>query len=446
MFPSGLEFVVLHFKISSVFLCTVLWQSHVLSEVAPVRLTPAYLHEWAEQARESSPSLKSTLAEKTAAARGKEAVRTWSDPVGVVGASFAAKEKRRDDGDTIFGIEQPLPLMGKAEAMRGVAAAEEQRAITVHSARFQQVRFELTRTLLEIALLDEERVVLAEDAGWRRTMARAATELVASPGAGRSAEVLRLEGESASREVEVRKLALVRQELEAQLRAILGSTSTVQVPLLLLPTNQLSFHWTDKLLGLAVRNEPKLALARAESTIARARLLQTQREKRPDVSVALEARASSGRGELREGTALVKVSLPWFQPVKWRALEARDQSRAEAADYERAQREIDARETMRSLEFRVSRAREEARLAATEIIPKVEAAFAAGMAGWEANRGSLYDVMEAKRQWYDARLQTLRAVADEWKALAEVVLCCGMADLESLESAFGAGGTAGGVQ
>ncbi len=428
------------FKISSVFLCAALWQSHALGDSEPVRLTPGYLHDWAESARESSPALKSSLAERIAAAREKEAVRTWGDPVGVLGAGFAARDKRRDDGDMIVGIEQPLPLMGKAETMRGVAAAGEQRAITLHSTRFQQLRFDLTRTLLEIALLDEERTLLAEDALWRRTMARAATDQVAAPGAGRSAEVLRLEGEAASREVEVRKRSLSRLELEAQLRALLGSTTLVQVPSLLLPTNQLAFHWTDKLLNLAVRNEPKLALARADSTIAHARLLQTQRERRPDVSVALEARAYSGNGEWREGTALVKVSLPWFQPGKWRALEARDQSRAEAADYERLQRELDTRETMRSLEFRVSRAREEAHLAATEIMPKVEAAFAAGMAGWEANRGSLYDVMEAKRQWYEARLQTLRAVADEWKALAEVVLCCGMADLESLESAFGKDG------
>jgi hypothetical protein len=43
------------------------------------------------------------------------------------------------------------------------------------------------------------------------------------------------------------------------------------------------------------------------------------------------------------------------------------------------------------------------------------------------------DVLEARRMLLEARLMSTRAVAEQWQMLSELVLCCGLADMEALQ-------------
>jgi hypothetical protein len=43
------------------------------------------------------------------------------------------------------------------------------------------------------------------------------------------------------------------------------------------------------------------------------------------------------------------------------------------------------------------------------------------------------DVLEARRMLLEARLMSARAVTDQWQMLSELVLSCGLADLEALQ-------------
>jgi hypothetical protein len=49
-----------------------------------------------------------------------------------------------------------------------------------------------------------------------------------------------------------------------------------------------------------------------------------------------------------------------------------------------------------------------------------------------ANRGPLSEVLEGRRMLLEARLMAVRAVAEQYQMLAELVLCCGLGDLEAL--------------
>jgi hypothetical protein len=46
----------------------------------------------------------------------------------------------------------------------------------------------------------------------------------------------------------------------------------------------------------------------------------------------------------------------------------------------------------------------------------------------------LSDVLEARRMLVEGELANARAVTEQYQALAELVLCCGLGDLEALQN------------
>jgi hypothetical protein len=52
---------------------------------------------------------------------------------------------------------------------------------------------------------------------------------------------------------------------------------------------------------------------------------------------------------------------------------------------------------------------------------------------WRTGRSIFHEVLEARRLLLDGRLMYARAVAEQYRALAELVLCCGLGDLEAVE-------------
>ena len=68
-----------------------------------------------------------------------------------------------------------------------------------------------------------------------------------------------------------------------------------------------------------------------------------------------------------------------------------------------------------------------------EIIPRSEQAITSARSGWETGRGMLRDVLEARRMLLDGRLMYARAVAEQYEMLSDLVLCCGLGDLEALQ-------------
>ena len=69
-----------------------------------------------------------------------------------------------------------------------------------------------------------------------------------------------------------------------------------------------------------------------------------------------------------------------------------------------------------------------------EILPRSQQALESAHANWLANRGMSFDVMEARRMSLEAQLMYARAISEQYQMLSELVLCCGLGDLEALES------------
>ena len=85
------------------------------------------------------------------------------------------------------------------------------------------------------------------------------------------------------------------------------------------------------------------------------------------------------------------------------------------------------------LTVKIDAARREAVLYRDQIIPRSQSALDSARSGWEANRNSFRDVLDARRMLLEGRLMQARAVAEQYQMLSELVLCCGLGDMEALQ-------------
>ena len=133
------------------------WAAEVPTGKAPatnaVGITPGLINQLAEEMRTNHPALRSAAARTQAAGANLRAVRTWEDPMVRLGGVGARTDMRADEGDLIYGVEQKLPLFGKPQAARKVAAAEVAVEQANATYQFQLRRLELAKALFRTCLL-----------------------------------------------------------------------------------------------------------------------------------------------------------------------------------------------------------------------------------------------------------------------------------------------------
>lgn len=100
----------------------------------------------------------------------------------------------------------------------------------------------------------------------------------------------------------------------------------------------------------------------------------------------------------------------------------------DAADYD-----LSLREELHALTVKIDAARREALAYRDDIIPRSESALNSARTGWEAGRNTFRDVLDARRMLLEGRLMYARAVSEQYQMLSELVLCCGLGDLEALQ-------------
>jgi outer membrane protein TolC len=171
---------------------------------------------------------------------------------------------------------------------------------------------------------------------------------------------------------------------------------------------------------------------REEVRAANAMAEMTRRERFPEVSLGAVSRNFSGDGEWRQAELAVRFSLPWFNRNQYRSAIARDEAKVRAAEWQAADYAASLQEEVHGLTLKIEAARREALAYRDDIIPRSEAAEQSARAAWEAGRGMFRDVLEAHRMLVEARLMHIRAVAEQYEMLSDLVLCCGLGDLEAL--------------
>ena len=403
-----------------------------VAETNSLTLTPVVVNQFAEEMRTNHPALLAAAARTNAAGAGINAVRTWEDPMIRLGAMAGDEMMRREDGDLMYGAEQKLPLWGKPERARRVARAELEVVTADADYRFQFLRSEFAKALFHTALAERVVVIGEQDLAFVQTMTET-LDAKYRAGSATQVELLQVQNERAKRTTQLENDRGKLAHDWVALNRFLNRPLTNSWPALELPSIGAPVVYNERLVDFASKYEPKLRMMREQVRQAEAVVDATRRSRLPEVSLGLESRNYSGDGEWRQAEFALNFSLPLFNAKKYRADIRRDEAKVKSTEFEVADYELSVREEIHNLTVKIDAARREALLYRDEVLPRSESALESARASWESGRGTFRDVLDARRMLLDARLMFARAVSEQYQMLSELVLCCGLGDLEALE-------------
>jgi outer membrane protein TolC len=396
-------------------------------------ITSDYITRLVAEARTNNPSLKAADSRVRSATLNAEAVRTWDDPMAMFGGSVYSSRgfSPSEDGNLGYGVEQKLPLWGRPKLTRRVAEAETSMREAEVNYRAQQLRTEITKALLMTALAERVVDIGEQDLAWVEATAKA-TDNKYRAGQAVVADTLQIQNEVAKRNdtlrTDHRRLAHERFTLNRLLNRDAASTW----PSLKLPPVAPAIPLSNKLLALAILNEPKLKVLEQEIRQAQASAELTRKMRLPDVALGVEGRQYSGDGEFRSGMFTLRFSLPWANRTKYRKDYERDKEKQKTAEQEREDQILMVREELHNLAVGIEAMRREALLHSDEITTRAMQALASRLSEWEAGRGMFRDVLDARRMLLESELMSARATAGEHQMLAEMLLWTGLENLEAL--------------
>ena len=409
---------------------------HRIGATNVVRLSSAYLNQLAEQMRTNHPSLRAAAARTRAAEAATNSVRIWADPELTFGgavADGARGSQLREDGNLLYGVEQKLPLFGKPQAVRRITQAEAEAESARAEFQFQNLRRDLIKALFRAGYAERVLDVGQQDLAWLEILTGVAEERYRA-GNGSQVEVLRLQNERARRAEFLRTDELHRDHELLTVNRFLNRDLHAPLAKFELPEAAGAVAYTPRLIELAVKHEPRLRVLRREIETAQASVAAARKERLPDVAGFADTRQYSGDGGFREATFGIRMSLPWFNRGRYQSDVARERARLEAAEADTADQEQAVREEVHHLTVNIDAARREALLYRDQILPRSEQAVTVARENWLNNRGTFNDVMEARRLLLEAQLGLSRAVSEQYQLMAQLVLCCGLADFEMLQT------------
>jgi cobalt-zinc-cadmium efflux system outer membrane protein len=396
-----------------------------------LQITPEFISLLVKEMETNNPAFLATLARTNAAAASVRSVRTWEDPTARLGGMGAREELRASDGDVIYGVEQKLPLFGKPQAARRLAAAGLGTEIASSDYQFQMLRRELAKATFRTALADKIVQLGAQDIDWLEAVART---VQTKYGAGQATlvETLQVANERARRANQLRTDRNNLDHERVALNRLLNRELHSPWPVLLLPPAAEPVIYSDRLVQLALRNEPKIKLLQQQIKQGEASVDLTRRQRFPDVSVGLEGRNYTGDASFRQGMVVFSMNLPWVNRDKYRSDIQRDEAKLKATELDLADYQLAVREDVHHLTIKIDAARRDALLYRDEIIPRSHSALESARSAWEANRSAFRDVLDARRMWLEGETMYARAIAEQYDMLSELVLCCGLGKIESL--------------
>ena len=398
-----------------------------------VVISTELINRLANEARTNNPGLRAAGSRANAASLNAEAVRTWEDPMAMVGGSVYSSRgfKPSEDGDLAYGVEQKLPLWGRPKLNRRVAETEVSMRQAEVEYRFQQLRWDITKALLMTALAERVVEIGEQDLAWLDATAKA-VENKYRAGAAVVADTLQVQNEAAKRNdmlrTERRQLAHDRVSLNRLLNRKLDTFW----PTLRLPPVTPAIPFSEKLLSLALQNEPKLKVLEQEIKQAEASAALTRKSRLPDVSLGVEGRQFSGDGEFRSGMFTLRFSLPWVNGGKYRKDYQRDKEKQKSAEQEREDQILMVKEELHHLSVEIEAMRREALLYSDEISTRATQALTSRLSDWESGRGMFRDVLDARRMLLESELMSARAASEQNRTMAELLLWTGLENIESL--------------
>jgi outer membrane protein TolC len=410
---------------------TLLGAVYVAPGAPPLHITAELVNQFAEEMATNHPALRAASARTNAAAANVKSVRTWDDPMAKVGGMAADEMARREDGDLLYGLEQKLPLFGKSGAMRRRAAAELAVEAATASMKFQTQRSELAKALFRAALADEAIAIAEQDLAWLDVNTKVVEESYRA-GRARLMDVLTLQNEQSKRVAQLKTDRDNRAQAIRVVNRFLNRDLATEWPALQLPPLAGAIEFNPKLLSYALAQAPELKTMREEIKVAAAAANVARKERWPDVTIGFENKTYARDSDVRSTEYMLGFSIPLGNSGEYRAAIRREEEKQRAVELEAQNAAQAVRTEVHALVVKIAAARREALLYRDQVIPRSELALASAKAMFESG-GALRDVLDARRMWLEGKLMYSRAVAEQYEMLSELVLCCGLGDLEALQ-------------
>lgn len=377
-------------------------------------------------ARAHHPELAAMRHEAEAAVQRIQPAGAWADPmvrielenVNNYGNSGGFNLLPSKVGDTKYTLLQPLPLFGKPELRRDVAAADarvaEHRAEAVWSelaARLKAAHVawyavaaneRLTHDVVDL-MARLEQLAQARYAGGlvaQQDAIRAQLERTAMRG-----ELIALESER--RQAQARLNALLVREASAPLAPAVAPR----------PLPEVSVHDVERLVLQASARNPALAAEAQRLRSAEASRELTLRNRYPDIQVGISPMQMGSR--LTAWSLMVEMNLP-LQRESRRSQEREAQAMVEAQRSRIVAATAQLRGELGEHLAVLDAARRTEALIATQQLPQSELSLRSAMAAYETGKVDFATLLDAQRQIRKARQDRLKAQVEAQMRLAEI--------------------------
>jgi outer membrane protein, heavy metal efflux system len=399
----------------------------------PVVISSEFIENLMTEAQTNNPGFLAASSRANSATANVGSIRIWDDPTFMVGETLFSPQgfDAAQQGDLTYGISQKLPLWGNPSLNRHVAEAAASVRHAETNFRFRQLRRDVTKQLFATALAEREVQIGEQDLAWLQVTAK---EIEAKYQAGQAsvADTLQIQNEVAERSDSLRTDQLMLGHEGVSLNRLLNRDFNSPWPQFQLPEIFPVVPFSEVLLSLALTNEPQIKIMEQEIKEAGAETKLTRRSRLPDVSLGVQGDQYSGDGEFRSGTFTLSFSLPWFNESKYRKDYQREQDAQKAVEHDRDDQVLMVREELHHLTLDIENQHREALLYQDEITPRAEQMLASRLNDWETGRGTLRDVLDARRAWLDSQLTIAQAVAGEQQDVAELLLWTGLENTGAL--------------
>jgi outer membrane protein, heavy metal efflux system len=398
-----------------------------------VVITTDFVESLMTEAQTNNPGFLAAGSRTKSAMANVASVRTWEDPTFMVGVSLFSPQgfEASQQGDLTYGISQKLPLWGTPSLNLHVAEAVASVRHAETDFRFRQLRSDVMKQLYATALAEREVQIGDQDLAWLQVTAKE-IETKYQNGQVSVADTLQIQNEVAERNDQLRTDHLMLDHEGVSLNRLLNRDFNSHWPSLQLPEVFPVIPYSEALLALAVTNEPQIKVMEQEIKAAEAQTQLTRRSRLPDVNLGVQGDQYSGDGGFRSGTFTLSFSLPWFNESKYHKDYQREQEAQKAVEQDRDDQVLMVREELHHLTLDIENQHRDALLYRDEITVRAEQMLANRLTDWETGRGTLRDVLDARRMWLDSQLNAAQAVAGERQDVAELMLWAGLENTEAL--------------
>jgi len=316
-------------------------------------------------------------------------------------------------------ISQRLELGGKRAARIGLADGDRRVAVLDVAVAQAELRADVTNAWFD-ALIAQQRLELGQASLQLAQKATdAATRRVA---AGRISPIEQSRSQVARSAVQLEVAQAVTGLALAQSRlaALWGAQPTR--PLAGAPAEQPPPPLEVLLQRLDDAPRVRRALSQVEREGARVRLERSRRM--PDVSVTLGTKRDDEIGR-NQAVVGLSIPLPLFDRNAGAELAALRQADRAGADLE-AER-IGLTQALTQAWRRAQLAQAEVNTIRNDILPEAQGAYDAAVTGFELGKFAFFDVMDAQRTLFQIRAQYLAALAERYRAGADIERCLPLA-------------------